>query len=105
MKEYIEREAVFSKLLEEVKSEIDLGYSEKGLGHGEVIAGLLRAKVIVQDEPTADVVARKRGEWLDTREFCGDYMCSNCDALYGTNKFNFCPNCGADMRGEQHDQR
>jgi hypothetical protein len=48
-------------------------------------------------------VEHKRGYWMDTREFCGDYMCSNCDALYGTNKFNFCPNCGADMRGENHE--
>ena len=39
------------------------------------------------------------GKWIDAREFCGDYMCSNCDALYGTNKFNYCPNCGAKMDG------
>lgn len=50
-----------------------------------------------------DVVEHKRGYWMDTREFCGDYMCSNCDALYGTNKFNFCPNCGADMRPKEGD--
>ena len=38
--------------------------------------------------------------WIDAREYCGDFMCSNCDALYGTNKFNYCPNCGARMDGE-----
>lgn len=37
------------------------------------------------------------GRWIDAREYCGDYMCSNCEALYGTNKFNYCPNCGAKM--------
>lgn len=39
------------------------------------------------------------GRWIDAREYCGDYMCSNCEALYGTNKFNYCPNCGAKMDG------
>ena len=43
--------------------------------------------------------AVKHGRWLDTREFCGDFMCSHCDALYGTNKFNYCPNCGVKMDG------
>ena len=40
------------------------------------------------------------GRWIDAREYCGDYMCSNCEALYGTNKFNYCPNCGAKMNSE-----
>lgn len=48
------------------------------------------------------VVVREKGEWIDTREYCGDFMCSKCDALYGTNKFNFCPDCGADMRKEKN---
>lgn len=43
----------------------------------------------------------KHGRWLDTREWCGDYMCSNCDALYGTNKFDYCPICGAKMDKEE----
>ena len=47
--------------------------------------------------PTVDAVEVVHGRWIDAREYCGDYMCSNCDALYGTNKFNYCPNCGAKM--------
>ena len=45
----------------------------------------------------AKAVEVVHGRWVDAREYCGDYMCSNCDALYGTNKFNYCPNCGAKM--------
>ena len=45
-----------------------------------------------------DAVEVVHGRWIDAREYCGDFLCSNCDALYGTNKFNYCPNCGADMR-------
>lgn len=46
---------------------------------------------------------RPKGEWLDT----GDPLmrtCSNCG--YGVliqNVNNFCPNCGADMRGDTND--
>ena len=47
-----------------------------------------------------DAVEVVHGRWIDAREYCGDYMCSNCDALYGTNKFNYCPNCGAKMDSE-----
>ena len=47
--------------------------------------------------PRVDAVEVAHGRWIDAREYCGDYMCSNCDALYGTNKFNYCPNCGAKM--------
>ena len=49
----------------------------------------------------ANFVEVVHGRWIDAREYCGDYMCSNCDALYGTNKFNYCPNCGAKMDGER----
>ena len=51
--------------------------------------------------PRVDAVEVVHGRWIDAREYCGDYMCSNCDALYGTNKFKYCPNCGAKMDGVQ----
>ena len=60
--------------------------------------------------PTADVRENVRGEWIDqpNREFCfrADFKsieCNQCgynmpksDSFAG----NFCPNCGADMRGD-----
>lgn len=60
---------------------------------------LIANSVTVQENTAADVAPVVHGRWIDAREYCGDYMCSNCEALYGTNKFNYCPNCGAKMDG------
>ena len=42
----------------------------------------------IDNAPTVDAVEVVHARWVDVRELCGDYMCSNCDTLYGTNKFN-----------------
>lgn len=52
--------------------------------------------------PAADVVERKRGEWIplfwvNNLPYC--YECSVCGSLTGSMR-NFCYNCGSDMRGE-----
>jgi len=50
-----------------------------------------------------------KGEWIVKEMFDGDiaYGCSECGEIFclidGTptdNLYNFCPNCGADMRGD-----
>ena len=62
--------------------------------------------------PAADVREVKRGKWKDKRldKFRKyEVVCSECGAKYIGNydaydepyDFNFCPNCGADMREEQ----
>ena len=50
--------------------------------------------------------AQKKGHWIDTnpdepldpRLTCSE--CGNTDILHSG---NFCPNCGADMRGDEND--
>ena len=37
------------------------------------------------------------GGWHDMGYFDNMYKCSNCGSN-GTNRFNFCPNCGASMK-------
>lgn len=70
----------------------------------------------IHDFPAADVVERKRGKWVGYPE-CLKYMnayaddhivCSACEECFSIldndcERFNFCPNCGADMRQEKGD--
>lgn len=62
----------------------------------------------VEDYPAADVREVKRGKWIlfdipknmvMTNE-TPLYSCSECSAKM-SNRTNYCPNCGADMREEE----
>ena len=44
---------------------------------------------------------RIRGRWIEKPRVHGVAYCSLCDYELHTNDTNFCPNCGADMRGER----
>ena len=47
------------------------------------------------------VTVREKGEWVD------GVHCSECGAVHEYREYrnsrNYCPNCGADMRGEEHE--
>ena len=64
----------------------------------------------IRSLPDADVVKRKNGKWMQTDAFPHHVYCSVCYKTYIPNSEwsiwedgdlprNFCPNCGADMRG------
>ena len=56
--------------------------------------------------PTADVRENVRGEWIKGgeqpyfRKHFDIVVCSKCNKR-GEHGWNFCPNCGADMRKEE----
>ena len=52
---------------------------------------------IIEAEPE-----RKKGEWILKPNIYGVAYCSECDYELHTDNTNYCPNCGADMRGEQN---
>lgn len=62
---------------------------------------------MIMSVPPADVVERKTGRWTDP----ADLICYKCTACgmyanqgYGLDEplfWDYCPNCGADMRGER----
>lgn len=55
---------------------------------------------MVSDQPTADVVDVKRGKWKVDETHDYEPYCSLCghEPIAGE-KYNYCPDCGADMRG------
>lgn len=59
----------------------------------------------VADIPVADVRPVMYGQWEMTKQ-PGVYACSIC-GCYGTRheaiEYNFCPHCGADMRGKANE--
>ena len=64
---------------------------------------------IAMERSAVDAVGRKKGKWIPQFDKWGDYVtttegykCSECGE-FDTMKDNFCPNCGADMRGEADD--
>lgn len=78
---------------------------ENDAKHMEDITGRMWTYAAINDiknAPTADVPDRKVGKWV---EEIGMLMCSECGDAWGTEQFdevmsfNYCPNCGADLRG------
>jgi hypothetical protein len=60
----------------------------------------------LMDIPAADVRPVVRGKWEPSEKYKGYVSCSICHDCYVEPewvtklKWGFCPNCGADMRGE-----
>ena len=107
MAEYIEREALMRRIKEIHCAECD-SY------HGVRCRACWVDDTLdyIDSEPAADVEPVKRGRWIYNIE-SGEYVCSACgenalsfrkDTLYGGDLYetcltDYCPNCGADMRG------
>jgi hypothetical protein len=107
IKEYIEREKVQS-CLEDLSNQQLIG------NDNDTFISLPQALDIIEELPAADVVEVRRGEWVEKNDCWGDtyYDCTACNESFclidGSpvlNLFNFCPNCGADMRGNNNDNR
>ena len=61
----------------------------------------------INNLPTIEPM-RKKGKWVSADAIFGGvpFYCSECgentrDTVMGKPRWNFCPNCGADMRGEE----
>lgn len=80
---------------------IEYDFSIKAYGDNQVIVtSLLADKDTIDAMPT---VEPKKGKWILPNDcaalYLDEWICSNCTHLI-SHKHNFCPNCGADMRGD-----
>lgn len=80
----------------------------KGKGYDElthIFDGIID---LVDRMPTADVVERKVGKWIvimdEPNITFDECKCSECGVVEyfnkGWKKFNYCPSCGAEMKGD-----
>ena len=94
------------KLLENLKKQYgeDLGW--------QCTVNMSDIGMMIEDAHTADVAEVRHGEWVSvTYTYFGlkRYECSECrddeywQKRYLEHKEKFCPNCGADMRGDKDD--
>ena len=86
--------------------EQDIFYCEENLGYEQCIDRLQDALYAID---------RPRGEWIVEPKNQGGFTpggnavksCSNCGWIYGAHRivpdYNFCPNCGAKMRGKTNE--
>ena len=86
MAEYIEREAVVR--------ELNKTYDNMNAMGAQFYGGFMNAVYRIKDFPAADVAPVRHARWLL------DGRCSECLANPLTTHKNYCPNCGADMRGK-----
>ena len=99
-KEYIEREA----LIKACKKIIQISWNETTapVSWSHAYADFIDD---IEEQPAADVAPVRHGRWLEVREkrLFGEhyFLCSNCKSRNGLMiPFNYCPNCGAKMDGE-----
>ena len=61
------------------------------------------AVTIIKRTSTVDAVPVRHGRWIEAKYPL--FTCSECGATYQDNGYgyNFCPNCGADMRPKETD--
>ena len=99
MSDLINRQGTIDRINEYIEeySEIDSDGN-----HSEKWCAMQEAKMTIKNMPSAQP-ERKTGKWVEKPHVYGVAYCSLCDYELHTNDTNFCPNCGADMRGDQNE--
>ena len=112
MAEYIEREAAIEALIQMHWHDAD-GYPIEDYDEKQKYA-----EDWINSIPAADVVPVVYGEWIEYPEclqydgaYCDDdIVCSACGSVWNivdncTEYFDYCPQCGARMRGSNEQER
>ena len=100
---------------------IPIKFEEETRGEWQYSSGMILSDIydVIDNAPTVEITdydtgyqdgledglndIRPQGEWIKHSTYKDVLICSKCN--HGSNQvydtFNFCPNCGADMRGEE----
>lgn len=93
MADYINQEDVYQYLDNEVEWKVN--------------QDRLYALEVINDFPTADVAEVRHGRWEEASDgdgiVCSECRTDFCTMIHETEKFNYCPNCGALMMEAEHD--
>ena len=102
-KEYIEREAALAALCRDCDKMVPPDEREPCRSR---FTGCMEYYDIFE-LPASDVRPVVRGRWIRNATSNLHMNCSNCGKVFSNVfqplLFNYCPNCGADMREAQHD--
>lgn len=115
--EYLEPTHTHGRLIdaEALVRSIRLDISITGKENAETVSNALNEIMAkIADAPTVQA-DRPNGEWIvEYTDANGDkwYRCSHCGERFvliekgeaSTEPYHFCPNCGADMRGERYEK-
>lgn len=110
MSDYISREAVKQIIAAQCEECDDACLEFDGIQPDCNQCLLYGAKKAIESLPAADVRPVVKAHWTDHRtiEHDGEWYCSACGkeiTIYmgpdRDDRYSYCPNCGADMRGEQ----
>ena len=71
-------------------------YDGNSIEQGMTLTGIEQA---LNEVPSVQP-EQKTMRWIDVREQCGEFMCSNCQFLCCTNQYSYCPDCGAKRESE-----
>lgn len=113
MTTYIEREAAAALLEEKLRDICPLGRCSRNAVYGtdrDLYDAIESDIDALNNIPAADVVEVKHGRWVQVIchvEFEDGFVdrlyecCSRCHKPNGRKMTDYCPNCGADMRGDK----
>ena len=93
---------LFKQSRARIVSRYDIGF-EDGLSQAINMLGLVPLVYIPSINIENIEAEPKTGEWIEHIGGISHELYYFCDQCYGevdTNNYNFCPNCGADMRGK-----
>ena len=97
----------FPDTVEEFMEQYKVVDTEQVYTNGTEFVPIYRMRQWFQHEPE-----RKKGKWikLDMHAHLADHKCTACGqecyvpTCMGEPMYTYCPNCGADMRGDNDDQ-